>query len=179
MAGLLQGREGQSEVGGFIAEFIFIVGMVVFIGAVLVSLGAFVYTRMVQSNAAVLKEEVSKLEVDLEPRLLDQILGLDRKLRSIKEVLAGHTVSSNIFDLLEQNTLPPVRFNIFTYLADQRRLELTGQAANYGVLAEQVRTLEALDEVEDVNFGGLSVGDRGLLSFKMSVVFSPSLSKFK
>ncbi|MBI4134864.1 MAG: hypothetical protein HY471_02010 [Candidatus Sungbacteria bacterium] len=177
--GLLQKEEHKVQVGGFVADFLFTVGLVVMIGAVLASLGAFVYGRMASSNAEVLKEEVKKLEVDLEPKLLDQILALDQKLRSIREVLESHVVSSNIFYFLEKNTLPQVRFLIFTYSADQRRLELTGQAASYGTLAEQVRILEALDEVETVDFGGLSINEKGILNFKMTVIVSPSLTKYQ
>lgn len=167
------------QVGGFIADFLFIVGLVAAIGSVALAGGAYIYTRVAEGNAAVLKEEVEKQETDLRPQLLDQILGLDKKLSSIRQVLTGHLIPSNTFKLLEEHTLPQVRFSIFSYAAEQRRLELTGQAASYSVLAEQVRRLEALDEVEQVDFGGLSLGEKGLSNFKMNIIFSPSLLKYR
>lgn len=177
--GLLRKAEANIQVGGFIADFLFTLGLIVSIGSVLISGGAYVYTLKLQSDAEGLKEEVKKLEGALEPQLLDQILGLDKKLRSIREVLASHVIPSNVFEFLEDRTLPQVQFTVLTYSADQRKAELSGQASSYATLAEQVRAFEAENEVEDVDFGGLAIGEKNLVGFKMTVTFTPAFSKFK
>ena len=119
------------------------------------------------------------MEVDLRPDILEQLLALDKKLGSLRTLLTGHAIPSNVFAFLEQNTLSRVRFTSFSYAAESGKLELSGEAATYFLLAQQVRTFESLSQIERVDFGGLSIGEKGLVSFRMSIIFKPALLRFQ
>lgn len=164
---------------GWLADILFLVGIISFFGSLAAAGGVFAYTKYLQRNNESLKEEIGKLEVDLRPDILEQLLTLDKKLGSLRTLLAGHTIPSNVFVLLEQNTLSRVRFTSFTYAAESRKLELSGESATYFLLAQQVRTFESLSQIERVDFGGLSIGERGLVVFKMSIILKPALLRFQ
>src|SRR5437870_2083251 len=87
-------RAGASKI---ITEAVFGVGLIVFFGALILSLGAFLYGQYLMRSTTALKEQITKLEDDLRPDLLNQILSLDKKMASVRGVLAGHVISSNVF----------------------------------------------------------------------------------
>ncbi|MBI2055222.1 MAG: hypothetical protein HYT39_04005 [Candidatus Sungbacteria bacterium] len=164
---------------GWLSDILFLIGVISFFGSLIAAGGVFAYTKYLQKNNESLKEEIGKLETDLRPDILEQLLALDKKLGSLRTLLAAHAIPSNIFALLEQNTLSRVRFTSFSYAAESRKLELAGEAGTYFLLAQQVRTFESLSQIERVDFGGLSIGEKGLVSFRMSIIFKPALLRFQ
>lgn len=152
--------------------------LIIFLGTGAVIAGAFAYGRYTRSQTESLKTKIADIEAGFEQSVLDQSIRRDQKLQGIQELLRSHLIPSNIFDLLERNTLPQVRFTVFSYSADAKKIDVTGEAASYSTLANQVRTFEALKEVDRVDFGGLSVTEKGLLNFKMTLVFKPKLLQY-
>ncbi|MBI2096793.1 MAG: hypothetical protein HYT40_01395 [Candidatus Sungbacteria bacterium] len=162
-----------------------VASIVVCLGVVVLSGGVYIYQKILQRNTAALKDEVEKMEQDLrDPQgpsnsNIDQILALDQKLGSLRQLLENHVIGSNVLQLLEGNTLPRVRYTTLSLAAEARKIDLAGEAASYLTLAEQVRVFESLPEVEAVNFSGLSLSDKGILSFKLSIIFKPILLRWR
>lgn len=52
---------------------------------------------------------------------------------------------------------------------------MIGEAASYAVLAEQIAALEKNQSVEKVEFGGLSLGTKNLVNFKIAIILKPAL----
>lgn len=173
-------RDVGLDVGGALASFIFILGVVAFIGSLFGAGGMYLYGRILTSRTEAKKAEVSKLEEELHPDLIDQIIALDKKLSSLATVLKEHVISSNTFKLLEENTLPQVRFTSYNLAVDPRKMDLNGEATSYTVLAQQVRFLESLQRsIERVDFGGLSINDAGIVTFKMGITFKSPLVRYQ
>jgi len=167
-------------IGKTMGGLLFVIGVLATALSLLGTGGVFLYKGVLQKQlddpANGLKKQVSDLEDKLRTSGVNQqMLDLDKKLTSARQVLAGHVVSSNVLDLLEENTLTQVRFSSFAFAAPPRQVDLTGEAAGYETLAQQVRVFESLPDVDAVSFGGLQLGEKGLLSFKMSIVVNPAL----
>ncbi|MBI3627129.1 MAG: hypothetical protein HY220_00020 [Candidatus Sungbacteria bacterium] len=167
------------QVEGSLANLLFIISVVALFGVVLATAGLFLYKQYLIKNTADLKDQVAKLENDLRPDLINQLLSLDQKLSSLKGILANHISSSNVFGLLEQNTLPQVHFTAFSYLNDSKKISLKGETTSYATVAQQVRIFEAVPQVASVSFGGLATNDKGVTNFVMDIIFKPSLVQYQ
>lgn len=114
-------------------------------------------------------------EESLRPELLAQISLLDRRLKAARTLIGDHVFASNIFAVIEKNTHPQVRFLNFTFSADSAKLDMSGEAASYRALANQIGLFERDPQIEKTEFGGLSATGEGLVGFKLSLTFKPGL----
>src|SRR3989344_2676920 len=169
--GLISAQQRSSiSINKAVGNGLLIVAMIVCIGSIAMAGGVYAYHQILKKQTAGLKEEVTKV---------DQILALDRKLASLRQILENHIISSNAFLMLEENTLSRVRFSVMAYSADSRKMDLSGETISYAAMAEQVRAFESVSEVERVDFGGLSLSEKGTVSFKLGVTFKPTLLRWR
>lgn len=124
-------------------------------------------------------EEIKLKQENLRPELLNEIFILDERLKNIRALLSQHTFTSNVFKLIESDAHPLVRFTNFNLIAESRKFDTVGEAANYAVLAKQIGILERDPQVEKVEFGGLSFTPANLLSFKLTIIFKPGLMQLR
>ncbi|MDO8500181.1 MAG: hypothetical protein Q7S66_06045 [bacterium] len=158
---------------------LFSVAIILFLIFLLVWGGLYFYKRSLDANAENWRSQISSLENELRPDLLNQLIGLSNRLAATREILSRHTFSSNTLALLERDTHPQVSFTSFQYSEEGRKIELSAKAASYRVVADQVMAFEADPQVESVGFGGLQLDDKGLVGFKLSIIFKPSLTKLR
>lgn len=114
-------------------------------------------------------------EESLRPELLNQIASLQDRLKAARILLGNHTFASNVFRVLEADTHPQVRFSNFTFARDSLKADMTGEAANYRVLARQIGIFEQDPQIQKVEFGGLSSTSAGLIGFRLSLTFRATL----
>ncbi len=141
--------------------------------------GLFFLNRGQKEARNLLLEEIKFKEEELRPELLNQIFTLDNQLKNLRSLLARHVFTSNVLALLESNTLPRVRFTNFNLTAGSLKVDLTGEAANYAALAEQVAILERHPQIEKTEFGGLYQVSPSLVGFKLSLTLKPGLLSLK
>ena len=162
-----------------VSNLILLVGVIVALGSLFATGGVYFYRQLLTRENADLTTKINALEDDIRQQSVNQqILDLDKRLSAAKQLLANHSILSNVFQLLEENTLPQVRFSSFALQADPARLELTGEAISYNTIAQQVRIFEALPSLQDVEFGGLQLGEKGLLKFKMTLGYKSDLIRW-
>lgn len=114
-------------------------------------------------------------EESLRPELLNQIAILEARLTGARTLLGGHTFASNVFRVLEADTHPQVRFSNFAFARGGLKVDMTGEAANYRVLARQIGLFEQDPQIQKVEFGGLAGTAAGLVGFKLSLTFRETL----
>lgn len=168
-------RPSRMRFSSRVSDVFFLISLIFFFLAVFGSGGVFIFRYTANRKIGELDEERQRLEEDLRPHLIDQVLALSRRIETARAALGGHIFPSNTFEFLESATLPQVRFTSFGYSFDAKRVDLNAEAASYATLARQIRVLEARKEVEKVDFGGLSLGDKGLVQFKISIIFHEDL----
>lgn len=118
-------------------------------------------------------------EESLRPELLDQIASLETRLENARALLTNHPFASNVLRVLEQDTHPQVRFSNFSFARDGLKADMSGEAASYRVLARQIGIFEQDPQIQKVDFGGLSTTGEGLVGFKLTLVFRPSLLQLR
>ena len=144
--------------------------------AVLVSLAGLIVLNRAKLNARdeLVRQNQSK-EESLRPESLQQVVALDTRQKNIHTLFGNHTFASNVFQVIERNAHPQVRFLNFNFSADSRKVDMSGEAASYRALSRQIGIFERDPQVESVEFGGLSASQERFVSFRTSIIFKPTL----
>lgn len=141
--------------------------------------GLYFYVRALEATRSRWLGEVAAREAELRPELLAELTALSRSFAVARELVANHAYPSNALLFVQSITHPFVSFTNFSFSRDARTIELTGAARSYQTVAEQVSFVESHPQVERVEFGGLSRSERGLVNFKLAIVFKPSLLQLR
>lgn len=149
-------------------------GWVLLAAALLFWGGLALYQNRLDAKKSDWQAQIEATKTELEKKNLDRIFSLSNQLSRTKELLGNHVLASRIFSFLSQNTHPRVRFTGFKFLADARELQLSGTASSFQNVSEQIAIFEGSRQaVERVAFGGLSLGDKGLVNFQVTITLAP------
>lgn len=165
----------RGSVAVYSGAWLFNIALAAFLASILASGGLFLYRRSLDASEADWQEQVKTQEAELRPDLLSQISDLTTSIGVARELITGHVYASGVLLLLESATHPFVGFGAMGFSRDSKKIDLTGVANSYRSVSEQINIFESHPQVEKVEFGGLSVGERGLVNFKLAVVFKPGL----
>lgn len=157
------------------STWVFSGALVLFIAALVLAGGLYFYGRALQTTRGRWVEQVKAQEAELRPELLSQLTQLGATFASVRDLLSSHSFPSNVLTLVQSLTHPSVQFTGFSYSRSARKIELAGLARSYQTVAQQVRAMEASPQIERVDFGGLSRNERGLVNFKLAVIFKASV----
>lgn len=155
--------------------FLLYIGLFLFFVASALFGGVLLLNRAQHAAHTELQEQVRLKEQQLKPELLQSIFLLEDRLKSMRAHITRHIFTSHIIRLLEETTHPQVRFSSLVFAPESRKIDLSGETANYASLARQIHFFEQHPQIEKVEFGGLSVGDNNLLRFRASLIVKPAL----
>jgi len=157
----------------------------VFLTSVVVSLGVFGYTKIVESN---IQEKIARLERQKEAfdeETVAMLARADTHITNAKKILREHTAVSELFTLLETITLVRVQYTELEYTGQPSETSLvtiSGLSKNFQDVALQteqyrlhpslhkpvVRDLERLED-NSVSFSIDVTADTGLVSFSSAL----------
>ena len=161
------------------AVLLFNLSVFAFIAAMALAGGLTLYKKSAEANLAEWVKQVEADEAELKPELLEQLNDLSDSLETTRKLFSGHGFVSNALVLVQSVAHPSVKFSSFNFSRDAKRMDIAGAAKSYQTVAEQVSFMEANPQVEKVEFGGLSRDEKGLVNFKLAVIFKPSLLQLK
>lgn len=150
---------------------LFRISFIFFIVSALLSGGLMFYRNYVVNSLEKERANLAKLETEFDPALISEVSRVSNSIFTSKDILDKHLKQSDIFLLLEKNTLPQVFYNSFTYLHSQKSLVLLGEALSYSAIASQSETLESLEEIENTVFSNLTLRDTGRVAFTLTLNF--------
>lgn len=141
--------------------------------------GVFFLNRAQLQAQEQLRQQIKTKETNLETGVLSQIFLLDKRLKNLRKILSTHVAPSNVISFLELNTLPDVRLGSLNVDIAARRMDTGAVAANFATVAKQIGIFERSDQVERVEFGGLSIGNERQISFRLSITFKEGFMIYK
>lgn len=151
------------------------VALALFVLALFAYGALFMLIRAEEKNADRLTEEIRASIALLDQEDLSQVLAFGKRTQHIRELTQTHIAPTRVFDLLETETLPQVRFDRFQFAADGIEVGLSGETVNFSMIARQITRLESHPAVSMVEFDGLSLGENNLVSFELRIAFKPDL----
>jgi hypothetical protein len=160
----------------------FVLAMLLF----LISIGSYV---AVVSYKAVLEQSIESKAASLQrakeafdPGLIEDLIELNNRIESSKDILSNHTSITPLLELLEELTLKNVRFSQFEFNkrdSGQITLLLTGQAKNYASVVLQSDSFGQSRFLNSQIFSNVNLDSSGNVGFVFDAIVDPDLVSFK
>lgn len=147
----------------------------------LVAGGLYFYRDSIQKQIAAQKQSLERAQADFEISTINGIVNRSDKIEAAQTLLENHKTLLPIFSFLEKNTSSETRYSTFSYVLNEDgdpEITLIGAAKSYGVLGNQIQTIEQHKDVKKAEFSGIRLGDKGQVNFSVKITFDPSLIKF-
>jgi hypothetical protein len=117
------------------------------------------------------KALTGKISVDSQNKFID----VYSRLSNFKGLLVTHVYSTKAFPLLEKITYPSVYYNNVELSADERRMVLSGIAANFDALSRQLKLYDdEKNSIESYILNQSRIVDN-MVNFRVSLNLSPKL----
>ncbi|OGZ68377.1 MAG: hypothetical protein A3D44_01770 [Candidatus Staskawiczbacteria bacterium RIFCSPHIGHO2_02_FULL_42_22] len=101
-----------------------------------------------------------------------------KRVEDFTSLINGHTISLNIFNFIEQKTLPSVWFSAFDVSQAKNEFTLAGQAKDMKALSNQVKIFEeSTAEVKNVSVLNSQVSGNGSVTFVINMVLEAMFFK--
>ena len=150
--------------------------LVAFLIALVLSYGIF-WIRIVSYQKAI-NQQIAVLDtVGTEQQKVQEkeVLSYIQKVNDFAGLLQNHRFSSNVFQLIQDKTMPYIWFNQFALDQKNNSVQLFGEADNVENLSRQVVNLEGSDYVEKINLLNSRLGLLGKVAFNINIQFKPNI----
>jgi len=171
------GQKNPSENTVGANSLFFIGGILVFF---LVALAGVLFFFLIRSEKgkqesfrSEIKQKVDELRAS---EVIEQAVDLEARLASMRQILDGHVFSTNAIRLMENVVHPRVRFGGFLFSAEKRTVSTSATAKGFPAVTQQIEILKRDPNIERVDFGGLSVNEKGDVGFSFTITFAPAFA---
>jgi hypothetical protein len=144
----------------------------------LLSLAAYLvlagYEGVANRRVQDLDKEIQDIASSLPESEIDQLLTLDRQIKSLKRLLPTHSYLSRILEFMEVNAHPQVRITSLGANYSTRRILLQAFAPNIDVASIQAAAFERAQATEEIALKNVNALPGGT-SFTVEMLFMPEL----
>lgn len=135
------------------------------------------YNNSLKDQIGVMDSKIAELQSNENKDSAQKIKQLQQSLKVVGPLLRAHVLSSPAFQLLQEATLPQVRYTNFDLKTGEAVMSMSGEAQSYNVLARQIAILNGNKMITNVEVGKVALDQAGGVSFQMTIALSPSLFK--
>lgn len=114
-----------------------------------------------------LEENIRSKEGELAP--------LAKKIDNFAELLQKHEKPLNIFNFLEEVSLPAVWFSDFAFSSENGEVIVSGEADSFITLEQQILILKQEPFVKNLSVSEVSMGEGGEVIFTFLIAFNPQV----
>ena len=165
---------GSSKGVGWPKKF-FTFSSVIFIFLLVIYLGlGFGYEAFLQSSIKRIKGELGSLSDQITDQQKEDLTPLYSQVTNIRDLLGGHTLTSQIFALFEVITSQKVKYTDFSLSAPDREVSIEGFAATYEDLVSQLVLFEESPQIERFTLEESEI-QNGIVRFKAKVILVESI----
>lgn len=174
-------QTGRVPRGGSVGLF-FLLTLIVFLAAVVVSAGLFLYQLYLTNSIERKSDELERARASFDPALIQELTRLDTRIETAGSLLDNHIALTRLFAFLEENTLESVQFQNFRYttLSDEGvTIAMSGKAKSFGAVALQSDVFGNSSFIRDPIFSNLNVDVFGDVTFNMTAFVNPSMLSYR
>lgn len=160
------------------------VSFVLLVVSVVMAGGVYLYRDNLSKRVDEMRTSLNRARNIFEPTLLADLQVLDRRIDAATEILQGHLAVSPIFKVLQDITLPTVRYIDFTYEIDAVNpnvvhVMMTGEAVSYDVITLQSDLFSQNRFIRNPIFSNFALDQEGRIDFELTFDVSRSLVSFE
>ena len=171
--------QGSTRKGGL--NLIVLIALIIALGAVVLSVGAFLYKQLLISSIDRKEATLDRARAAFEPALIQELVRLDDRLTAAEDVLEEHVTPSSLFSLLESLTLQSVQFTDFSFsqIGDGKlSIAMKGIARDFRAIALQADLFGKNRAIQDPIFSNLNLDSSGRAVFNFSAFVDPSFVSY-
>lgn len=159
-------------------NFFLLIALFVALVAIIAAIGTFAYDRYLTHALAERAQELTLAQRAVNTDQVEEFVRLRDRLVYGQDLLQNHVVLSQVFDVLEAQTLQTVRFeSLELTVANDRtaQLDVEGVARNFNALAAQSNAFAADKRIRRAIFSDIVVNESNTVSFRLTADLDPSL----
>jgi len=170
--------------GGSSFGLINVVAFIIMLVSLIVAGGAYFYRNTLSQKVAEMKSSLERAQNIFEPEFLQELQTFDRRIQAAEEILGSHIAVSPIFEVLQEITLPTVRYSDFTYEIDAVNpnvvhVAMSGEAVSYDAVTLQADLFSKNRFIRNPIFSNFSLARTGNVEFDLMFDVSRSLVNFE
>lgn len=150
------------------------IGGAIFLLAVILSAGLYVYTGSLESKLTGLDAGIDALEQIRNKQAEQNILVFNRQVAMLSDLLNKHPYWSTGFSKIESLLQNQVQFDSLTASTADNKVDFKAVAANYSTIARQIASFLSDEAIEDIALNKVSTLTNGRLEFNMQILFNKS-----
>jgi hypothetical protein len=158
-----------------------IITVIMFLGSIALSVGAFLYLQFTKQAIAEKTEQLTRARAAFDISLIEDLKRLDTRMKAADEIMGKHTKLTSLFDLLEESTLKTVQFETFDYSvgADGKvTISMRGNAKSYSSVALQSDLFGKNKMLQEAMFSNLDLDQKGNVTFSFTAYVDPTLLSY-
>ena len=114
----------------------------------------------------------------IEDKILEmEVLAHKDRVEDFSILIKEYHKSSNFFDFLEKITHPQIWFTSLRLDVQALKATLSGRAASFQVLGQQLEIFQKQDLIEEVKLSDMSLGEGGEVEFSISLSLASQIFK--
>jgi ABC-type uncharacterized transport system permease subunit len=161
-----------------------VLAFVVMLISLLIAGGAYLYRDTLSQRVDEMKSSLERAQNIFEPEFLQELQIFDRRIQAAEQILGNHIAVSPIFEVLQDITLPTVRYIDFTYEIDTVNpnivhVTMSGEAVSYDAVTLQADLFSKNRFIRNPIFSNFSLARTGNVEFDLMFDVSRSLVNFE
>jgi hypothetical protein len=165
----------QTRTPGWAGRLLMFSGTVLFVTVFAYFGLQFGYKPYLQKQIDQYQKEVDDFAKKIPVTTQNQIVLFYSQLANIKTLLAGHTLSSRLFEFFETKTLPTISYDKMNANTQTREVELTGRAASLQDFGVQLGVFQNEHRIQKAVVKNLAASLAGGWTFNILLTFDPTL----
>jgi hypothetical protein len=149
--------------------------------SIIFALGVFGYKLFLNYRIGQMGKELEAARAALEPETVNELIRLNSRIVSTKELIERHRIISPVFAFLQNATPKSVRYTDFEFNMTAMGLELTlhGEASSYAALASAAEVFNRSDSnFKKATFSDLQLDTKGNVGFSLQLEVEPTLLSY-
>jgi hypothetical protein len=130
-----------------------------------------------ETSREIQEKEKLLLATSSQKKLAERLALTQNRINNFADLASKHQKVSNILDFIESSSLPEVNFTDFAFNSKQQIAILSGQAASFVALEQQLQTFKEEPLIKNINLSDLAIDKEKGVIFTISFVVEPALLK--
>ena len=153
------------------------IAIILLIVSLLLYGGLFLYQNKLNQDLDNIKKELAGLDRKRDPKMEKAIADLNKTLIALEELFKSHLYWSELFDKVEELTVPQVYFSEakFNILEENISTFFSGNALTYTALAQQIASFQGERFVKKIEVSAISLSTEGGIDFDLAIIFSKDI----
>ncbi len=161
-----------------------VITFIAMIISLLIAGGSYLYRDNLSARVQEMKVSLERAQNIFEPELLEDLKILDKRIEASSVILGNHIAVSPIFEVLQDITLPTIRYIDFTYEIDSVNpnvvhVAMTGEAVSYDAITLQADLFSENRFIRNPIFSNFALNKTGNVNFDLMFDVSKSLVNFE